>query len=374
MISSATGCLVPHACGTIPDKSGQLRPASLLMRFYLATVQTVYLERGLVMKVLFVVVLLVLGLVGSAEADVVRVGDDNARYGDLLVSGSPGAVGLEEFTVFNLRDGSRVRWGTSCKGVQGGRWLSVLASQPYSPDGRHLVMDVQLTDGNGPGDSRLCAALLSTGQVPSRGVAARVRVDTRTNRVEVIEELERFESEQRRPAPRTPRAFWEHPPVVNGLFWNFNARSQAVQLARGSKVVSSVPVRSVKVRVRPLGQFVPGCSPPRFLTTARVREALPFGRTVWALSADRASFRCSGPIPSQYGASLKAGDLVSVQVAPVLLRSDDGGRTFRMVARLPRSLEYGSLVSADARGPVLSTAGLYDMAPRVVRFAAGRFI
>jgi hypothetical protein len=171
-----------------------------------------------------------------------------------------------------------------------------------------------------------------------------------------------------------PRGFEVFPPMVNGLYWNFDARTQRVRLARGKTIVSSRRIGGVRVRVRPLGQYADGCRPPSVLFTSRVRQAVPFGRTVWAISGKQVPYRCSGPIPHQFQGMMKAGEVVQANVSPWLLRSDDGGRSFRAVAQLPKSLEFGAILSADARGPVFSADDVFTMAKRLVRFERGRFV
>ncbi len=316
---------------------------------------------------------------------------------------------IGDVAVLDVRTGAVDTVGERCRGDRASK---VELATPVTPDGRAVYMVAELRSTRTPSmkavkDTRVCDAVQASAAFDEPTL---VRLD-RTGTVTVLGALPHvgtdydyglsapygrllYGNESYGAAYDAATGAWGEvvpaaqlgPPLPaamrsmsvrrfpDGSVWGFGGGR--VVRARDGEVVSSRRVGSFSVRTRTVpydsagggGPYICRTGDPRAVAKG-VADAFVAedGRTAWGLSAPtvRRRFVCAG----QGGVP----DMVSTGNAAVvdrwLLRSTDGGITWRRAARLPRGyLDETTNVSwVDGRAPVISFARGF------ARFNAGRF-
>lgn len=126
-----------------------------------------------------------------------------------------------------------------------------------------------------------------------------------------------------------------------------------VQLARAGKVTRKRVGPGLMVRLARTEQRRRSCALPSRVRASAFSQMLASanGKTLWALTSDSARLRCQGELRTPTGMLvIKRGQWIDAQVQPALVRSTNGGRSWKRVYSHTRVPDY--LLTVDGTAPV----------------------
>lgn len=136
-------------------------------------------------------------------------------------------------------------------------------------------------------------------------------------------------------------------------YWQATRSGQPglIQRRNGTRVARRLARPRVLVRLAGIAQTQRECRLSRRVRASSLAQALVAqnGKTVWGLTGETARVRCRGELRTPTGLLVvQRGQMIEVQVRPALVRSRNGGRSWRRVrSRVPRYL-----LAVDGSAPV----------------------